>query len=124
MYSQILCKWITTEIHDGGGGARSQVDEFQSVYAIINEKSVKLFLRHIIYHFLLPAAVGYHFAIPFAVCVKRQRIAFYLIACDIEDDGLMVSVCKEVEFVVDGVNRVIDWVGNPKVGADSASMQQ
>ena len=118
----ILSKGIAAEVHDGGGRSSFQIDALQGVDAIVDEEGVEFLPCCVIQHFLFPAAVEFHLAVPFAVFVEGEGIVLQFIADGIEDNGLMVGVGKEVELVVDGVNRVIDRVGNPKVSTDSASM--
>ena len=118
----ILSKRIAAEVQNGGGRSSFQVDALQGIDAIVDEEGVEFLPCCVIQHFLFPAAVGHHLAIPFAVFVEGEGIALQFVADGIEDNGLMVGVGKEIELVVDGVNRVIDRVGNPKIGADTASM--
>ena len=124
MNPHIFRKGIAAEVHHGGGRSGFQVDVFQGIDAIVNEEGIELFPCCIIHHFLLPAAVGHHLAVPFAVFVEGEWITLQFVADSIEDDGFVVGVGKEVELVVNGVLGVIDWVGNPKVATDSSCMQQ
>ena len=123
MYPHVLCKGIAAKIHDRSDGASFQVNAFQGVDAIINEKSIEFLSRHIVHHFLLPASVGFHFAVPFTIFVEGQGVALHFVAHGIEDDRLMVGVGKEVKLVVNGINGVVNWVGDPKIGANSSGMQ-
>ena len=120
MNPHVLRERVAAEVHDGGDGACLQVDAFEGVDAVVDEEGVELLPRRVMQHLLFPAAVRLHFAVPFAVFVESQGIPFHFVADGIKDDGLVVGVGKEVKFVVDGVNRIIDWVGNPKVGANAS----
>ena len=124
MYPHVLCKGIAAEIHDGSDSTCFHVNALQGVDTIINEESVKLLSCQVKHHFLLPATVGFHFAIPFAIFVESEGVSLQFVAHGIEDDSLVVSVGKEVKLVVYGIYGVIDRVGDPKIGTDSSGMQQ
>ena len=93
----ILSKGIATEVHHGGGRSGFQVDALQGVDAIVDEKGVEFLPSCVIQHFLFPAAVEFHLAVPFAVFVEGEGIALQFIAYCIKNNGLVVGVGKEIE---------------------------
>ena len=108
MNPHVLREGIAAEVHDGGGGAGLQVDALQGIDAVVDEKSVELFPCIVHQHLLLPATVGLHLAVPFAVFVEGERVTLQLVASGIENNGFVVDVGENIELVVDGINRGID----------------
>ena len=108
MNPHILSEGISAEVHHGGGRSGFQVDAFQGIDAIVDKEGVELLSGLVDQHFPLPAAVGFHFAVPFAVFVEGEGVTLQLVAGRIEDNRFVVDVGEDVELVVDGINRGIN----------------
>ena len=83
--SYVLCKGIAAEVHYWGDCASPEVDPVQGAKAVVDENGVKLLSGNVGQYVLLPTAVGFHLAVPFAVFVEGEGIAFQQVAVGVED---------------------------------------